>query len=90
MDVIVSDLSMPGMSGLDLWQAVRRRFPELADRIIFSTGESGRQRWSTFLETSGCATIEKPFAPDALIRLIRETLATRRDTSPQPLSPVLA
>lgn len=90
VDVIVSDLSMPGMSGPDLWQAVRQRRPELAERVIFSTGDSGRQRWSTFLENSGCATIEKPFAPDALIRLIRETLATRRDSNPQLLSPVPA
>ena len=90
MDVIVSDLSMPGMSGPDLWQAVRRRSPELANRIIFSTGYSGGQPWSAFLENSGCATIEKPFAPDALIRLIRETLVTRQDTSPQPLNPVPA
>jgi PAS domain S-box-containing protein len=90
VDVIVSDLSMPGVSGPDFWHAVQRRFPELADRIIFSTGDSGRRQWSAFLASSGCATIEKPFAPDALIRLIWETLPTRRETDLQSLSPVPA
>lgn len=90
VDVIVSDLNMPGMSGPDLWRAVRQHLPALADRVIFTTGDSGRQRWAPFLEDSGCATIEKPFAPDALIRLIRETLAKRRDSHPHWLSPVPA
>lgn len=90
VDAIVSDLDMPGMSGPQLWHAIRGRSPELADRTIFSTGDSGHPEWFAFLETSGCATIEKPFAPEALIRLLRETLSRRRDASPQPLSPMPA
>lgn len=37
-DVIVSDLKMPEMDGLALAEEVKRRWPELADRIVFVSG----------------------------------------------------
>ena len=41
-DVIVSDLRMPRMSGLEFYVQLRRRAPHLADRVIFSTGDPVR------------------------------------------------
>lgn len=37
-DVIVSDLKMPEMDGLALAEEVKRRWPELAERIVFVSG----------------------------------------------------
>jgi two-component system, cell cycle response regulator CpdR len=37
-DLIVSDLRMPEMDGLELASEVSRRWPELADRILFFSG----------------------------------------------------
>ena len=37
-DAIISDIHMPVMNGLELFQACRDRFPQTADRIIFMTG----------------------------------------------------
>lgn len=34
VDVLISDLSMPGMSGLELIQAFNRRFPEIPSMIL--------------------------------------------------------
>ncbi|MGD9317845.1 MAG: response regulator [Anaerolineae bacterium] len=74
VDLIVSDIKMPSMDGQEFWQAVRDYDPDLADRIIFATGDSSAQRAQSFLEECGCAWIEKPFQAEELLRLIRDTL----------------
>ncbi len=40
-DVIVSDLRMPEMDGLTLYEHIARRWPDLADRILFVSGSDG-------------------------------------------------
>jgi two-component system cell cycle sensor histidine kinase/response regulator CckA len=81
VDLIISDLNMPRMSGQQFWQAVRERHPRLASRIIFSSGDSSAQRLQTFLVKSGCAWIQKPFRPEELLRLIRRSLPSLRQVN---------
>jgi len=81
VDLIISDLSMPQMGGKHFWQRVREREPDLARRIIFSTGDSSGKRSLAFLRSSGCAWIEKPFEPEELLRLIGDTLSSEFDLS---------
>ncbi|NIV37675.1 MAG: response regulator, partial [Anaerolineae bacterium] len=81
VDLIISDLSMPQMGGRQFWQQVRESKPDLARRIIFSTGDSSGKRSLSFLRSSGCAWIEKPFEPDELLRLIGERLPSEPDLS---------
>lgn len=81
VDLIISDLNMPRMSGQQFWQAVRERHPRLARRIIFSSGDSSAQRLQTFLVKSGCAWIQKPFRPEELLRLIRKSLPCLRQAN---------
>jgi two-component system NtrC family sensor kinase len=73
-DLIVSDLAMPHMNGRQFWLIVRERHPHLADRIIFSTGDTSGQRARAFLQASGCTWIEKPFKPEELLALVYATL----------------
>lgn len=75
-DLIVSDLKMPNMSGQQFWNAVKDRHPHLANRIIFSTGDSSGRRARGFFEASGCTWIEKPYKPEELIKLIQAALPT--------------
>ena len=81
VDLIISDLSMPQMGGRQFWQRVRESKPDLARRIIFSTGDSSGKRSLAFLRSSGCAWIEKPFQPEELLRLIGERLPSEPDLS---------
>lgn len=81
VDLIISDLNMPRMNGKQFWQAVRERHPRLANRIIFSSGDSSAQRLQTFLVQSGCALIQKPFRPEELLRLIRRSLPSLRQVN---------
>jgi PAS domain S-box-containing protein len=73
-DLIVSDLAMPHMDGQQFWHVVGERHPRLANRIIFSTGDTSGQRANAFLQASGCAWIAKPFKSEELLALIHATL----------------
>lgn len=69
-DVILCDLMMPHMTGMDLFERLREEAPDLAKRTIFMTGGAFSQRSSQFLATSGCIHIQKPFDRDTLARAL--------------------
>lgn len=60
-DVIISDLRMPGISGMELYQRLRAERPALLDRLILSTGDSVSPEASEFLRRSPCPVLNKPF-----------------------------
>ncbi len=59
--VIISDLRMPGVSGMDLYERIARERPELLDRLILSTGDSVSAEAADFLRRSACPVLNKPF-----------------------------
>ena len=74
-DVVLCDLQMPEMSGSDLYETVRQRWPELAQRFIFITGGACSQEARRFLESPGLAFIHKPFQVAELLALIESHAA---------------
>ena len=60
-DVIVCDLRMPVLSGIELHDAVARQRPELLGRMIFSSGDVVSPEAARFLVTTRCVVLEKPF-----------------------------
>ncbi len=71
-EVIVCDLMMPEMTGMDLHRAVTARWPDLATRIVFLTGGAFSTAASDFLQQVTNRMIEKPFEPGALRALVNE------------------
>jgi DNA-binding NtrC family response regulator len=76
--LIVSDLKMPGMSGIELLQAVRVLQPKLP--FILITGYSTMDDAIEALRLGATDFIKKPFDMDELLALVREHL----DRSPKP------
>ena len=60
-DVIISDLRMPDISGMELYERLRAERPALIERLIFSTGDSVALEISDFLRRSACPVLNKPF-----------------------------
>ncbi|MGX2030467.1 ATP-binding protein [Methylocaldum gracile] len=60
---ILSDLRMPEMDGPALYREIERRWPELARKVIFVTGDSLSPNVQVFLDAARCPVIEKPFVP---------------------------
>jgi signal transduction histidine kinase len=74
-DVIISDLKMPHMDGIQLFGALRERHPQMADRIMFVTGDVIGTDAGRFFAESGCRWLAKPFRLAELLRLAREVMA---------------
>ena len=71
-DVIISDVRMPGMSGREFLERLRRDRPELLARLVFSTGDAFTSETATLLKESGVPTVAKPFDFAVLERVVRE------------------
>jgi PAS domain S-box-containing protein len=76
-DVVLCDLAMPGMSGMDLFEQARARDPKLAERFVFLTGGAWSSRAKAFLEGVPNAHVAKPFQPAVLREIVARTLARR-------------
>jgi PAS domain S-box-containing protein len=72
LDLLVTDVVMPGLSGLDLAQRLQRRSPRL--RILFMSGYADSPLLRAGLAQGGAAFLQKPFSADALERRVRELL----------------
>jgi signal transduction histidine kinase/CheY-like chemotaxis protein len=74
-DVVLCDLSMPKMSGIEFHRLVQGRWPELARRFVFATGGAINTASREFLERTTVPWIEKPVAHDRLISIIEQVSA---------------
>ncbi|MBI4421347.1 MAG: response regulator [Gemmatimonadetes bacterium] len=61
-DVIISDVRMPHVGGREFYEALRHTRPDLATRVIFSTGDTIRGDTLAFLESLGRPYLHKPFS----------------------------
>ena len=71
-DVVLCDLIMPEMTGMDVYRAALQRATPMHDRIVFMTGGAFTQRARDFLESVPNLRIEKPFELSHLERTIYE------------------
>ena len=73
-DVVLCDLMMPEMSGMDLYAELGRLAPEQVDRMIFLTGGAFTPRAREFLEQIPNPRIEKPVDFQNLRALMKNLL----------------
>jgi len=77
-DVILCDLMMPGMTGMELFEVLRREHPLLARRVVFMTGGVSMTRVVEFLESVPNPKFEKPFDVPELRRILHRLVSTAR------------
>jgi two-component system NtrC family sensor kinase len=73
-EVVICDLKMPKVDGVELFAQVSTRMPETRSKIVFVTGDVAGTDTERFLEESGCRWIAKPFRLRDLVRAARETV----------------
>ncbi|WP_248343462.1 response regulator [Anaeromyxobacter paludicola] len=73
-DVVFCDIMMPRLDGIELYEAVRDRFPELSSRFVMMSGAIHTERAQEFLKREKPAFVEKPFYVEILDLLINERL----------------
>ncbi len=72
VDLILSDLVMPEMGGLEFSRRVKERWPKT--RVLFMSGYTAETAQREALLDSGASFIEKPFTSDGLLVKIREAM----------------
>ncbi|MGZ8410953.1 MAG: PAS domain S-box protein, partial [Hyphomicrobium sp.] len=76
-DLVISDLIMPGMDGPRLYKHLQEHRPELANRILFMTGDTLSMRARAFVTDTARPVLEKPFTPEEARRTVHEALGRR-------------
>jgi CheY-like chemotaxis protein len=74
-DVVLSDLIMPAMSGMDLYRELAKQDPALAQRFVFLTGGAFTATARDFLERERVECVEKPFDVEALRAVVARRMA---------------
>jgi CheY-like chemotaxis protein len=85
-DVIICDLLMPEMSGMDLYQEVLARFPELADHMIFLSGGANTSQVTEFVSGISNPTLAKPPSQIELLMAIQREMDGSREREPRVAS----
>ncbi len=74
-DVLVCDLKMPDMDGQQLFETIRTRWPRLAERVIFASGDTIHPDTRRFILESGRPCVDKPFKLESLVAAIAQVAA---------------
>jgi PAS domain S-box-containing protein len=72
-DLLVTDVSMPRMTGPELARALEERNPAL--RMLFLTGYASRDQAAGLTARPGSQLLMKPVGPDKLVQAVRELLS---------------
>ena len=75
-DVVVSDLSMPGRSGLDALQQIKSGYPDLPVLILSIHPEE--QYALRALKSGAAGYLSKDTAPDELVKAVKKVLLGKK------------
>ncbi|WP_448207609.1 PAS domain S-box protein [Azospirillum sp. sgz302134] len=73
VDLVVTDVGLPGMNGRQLAEVVRQRRPGLG--VLFMTGYAYDATLGTGILEPGCEVLQKPFETGALVARVTDMLA---------------
>ncbi len=73
VDLVLTDVMMPELGGVELAEEIVKRFPGLP--VLFMSGFTDDSPVHALRVAEGVRLLDKPFAPEILLRVIREVLS---------------
>ncbi len=73
-DVVLLDIRLPGVSGLELYENISQTRPELKDKVIFITGDTSDVKVREYLAEHHANWINKPFDRATFLKKFNEVL----------------
>ncbi len=78
-DVIVSDLKMPELNGMEMYKRLLKEYPEYRNRIVFTTGIVSDLETQEFLQSNNLPYLRKPFKMKELFGAVSRIIE-KKDT----------
>lgn len=75
--LVLCDLRMPGMSGIELHERVAEQRPGVLARIVYATGDTASPETAAFLARVERPVLEKPFELSALAAVVEAMAGVR-------------
>ena len=85
-DVIICDLMMPNLTGMEVYDELARTNPKLARRMVFITGGVFTESARSFLESQAPCWLEKPLASRELKAQVERMLTIHTTTGEIPVA----
>ena len=73
-DVVITDVRMPKMNGIDLYSEILAMRPEMEGRVIFMTGDLADEGTTRFLAGVNARSIGKPLDIPEVLAVVAETI----------------
>ncbi len=83
-DLVVTDLAMPMLTGMELHAEIARVDPDLAGRMLFVTGGAFTAEAAEFVARQADRVLGKPIAPEVLREKVRAALRGARPAANAP------
>ena len=74
-DIIISDMDMPFVNGMELYGLIEKYLPHLVSRIIFATGNSFDETYKSFFLSVTNPVLFKPFHHDDLTKIVQSLMS---------------
>jgi two-component system NtrC family sensor kinase len=70
----ISDVRLPGMTGIELYEHWKATQNPIAERLVFITGDTMNNYIREFLKETDRPSVMKPFEPGELVAIVRQAL----------------
>jgi two-component system NtrC family sensor kinase len=70
----ISDVRLPGMTGIELYEHWKATENPIAGRLVFITGDTMNNYIREFLKKTNRPNVMKPFEPEELVKVVRQAL----------------
>jgi signal transduction histidine kinase/CheY-like chemotaxis protein len=73
-DLIICDIHMPQMNGIEFFSEISKSSPKLVNRVIFTSGDTISRENLNFIKLAHADLLPKPFELDKLISTVQKKL----------------
>jgi two-component system, cell cycle sensor histidine kinase and response regulator CckA len=87
-DVILCDLMMPEVSGVDVHQWLAKTHPTVAERVVFLSGGAFMPKAASYIASISNRRLDKPFASAELKQLVAELVTAAKAPAASTLAPI--
>jgi signal transduction histidine kinase/CheY-like chemotaxis protein len=76
-DLLLSDVRMPELNGVDLLAWIRRHRPHMLRRLVFMTGDASESTLNAAIQQTGVPVLRKPLSMEGLVTHARAVIESR-------------